>query len=306
MPNFCTCSSSPLNTGVPNTQRPIGIAYRLAFVYLKANDGTLNAITSTDTLNQAFFTAKVNEDDVSKRWYPIGPFVNVEDTREDATFEEYNDGTRAAVRQGRRTFTGMILDHFGKYLGVVDSFSCQSIGAYIIDDCGAMYGEISSDGLSLYPIPVNASSMDNMLVKKTNTERGKVRVQFDYSQIHLDSDLRVISTGELGGADLLRLEGLRDVTVTTANPTTTGFDATLSLSYDGGPTTSSIPVTGWVGADFSLYNTTTAAAVVIDSATESPDGTYAIAYSSGVSASDVLRLRSAKDGFWFETTVTIP
>ena len=148
--------------------------------------------------------------------------------------------------------------------------------------------------------------MDNMLVKKTNTERGKVRVQFDYSQIHLDSDLRVILTGELGGADLLRLEGLRDVTVTTANPTATGFDATLSLSYDGGATTSSIPFRGLVGADFSLYNTTTAAAVVIDSATESPDGTYAIAYSSSVSASDVLRLRSAKDGFWFETTVTIP
>ena len=305
MTTFCSCATQPQNTGVPVKQRIISDPYKLVLVYLKADDGTLNGISSSDVLDQSYFDALVNHPDPSKRWYPVGPFVSVTDTREDATFEEYSDGSRSVTRKGRRTFQGMVLQHFGKYLAALNSFGCFNLGVGAIDNCGQFYGEESADGETLYPIPINASSSDNLLMKAGDTVAGKVRMQFDYDMIANDEKLRVITLGELGGADLLRLEGLRDVAITTANPSTTGVDATLTLSYDGGPTTLAAPVVGWVPADFAVYNVTTSSTVTVTGATEAPDGTYALTFAAQAT-NDVLRLRSAKNGFAFEQIVTVP
>ena len=66
MANICNCSLSLSNTGIPSKQSIAAVTKKLIFVKLYADDGTRNSIASTDTLDDAYFSAKVNNADASK------------------------------------------------------------------------------------------------------------------------------------------------------------------------------------------------------------------------------------------------
>ena len=82
-------------------------------------------------------------------------------------------------------------------------------------------------------------------------------------------------------ADFINVEGLRDATAVLSGTTTTDLVSTLSYQFDGFSTVGavkSVPLGGWLVADFALYNMTTGLDVTISGATEAPDGTYSISY----------------------------
>jgi len=283
----------------------MGVGVKLILVNLIANDSTKNVIDiSSYTGSQAEWDARINDSDGSKRYYPLPAFKNVEDVKGDTIFETFNDTSNLFVQEGTRTYTGVMPNESPTLLGKMKEARCQKIGVYIVDDCGNLIGNISSDGASLEPIPVDNNTWNPILVKATDTTVQKIQLSFEYSRLNKDEDLKMIAESE-SEIDLLTLRGLLDVNAAAATSiSTTGF--TTSLTYDYGTAVAAYDVKGLVLADFDLYNETSTSSVVISSVTESPDGTYAFVIPAQTS-SDVLTLNLQKDGFEMTAlSVTIP
>lgn len=296
MAEFCNCALGYGNTGRKNDalKKLIGIIP----VYKYANDGTRNGIGIADTVNDAYVTALINQADYSKRWFPIQDVKNVDDVRAETAFETFNDGTKARVRQGARTFTGQIINQGPIFLGKLQAFQCAPIGFYGVDDCHNLIGSVSSDGQTLYPIGIQDGSWDAMLAKGTDSTIGRVQIMFDVAYLEQDSSLR-----QLEGLDFAQYTGLLDVLTTISNISTTGFTATLTLAY--GAFQEPIPATGYVAADFDLFNVTDNASVTITSVAETADGVYAFVMPAQTVA-DVLRFTLDKDGYEMDaTSITI-
>ena len=183
---FCSCAANPANTGHPSKQDVISVARKLVFVPLVADDGTRNAIESTETLDQAWLDAKINNPDPSKRWYPVGSFQNVTDERGDPTFETFNDNSRVITVQGLRSFSGMLVNFSSRYKAKLDTLFCLQVGVFSIDDCGNIAGAISTDGTKLFPVKVANATLEARLVKSSGPASGKVMLNFDYDQIEND------------------------------------------------------------------------------------------------------------------------
>ncbi len=307
---FCACSGSLSNTGTPNKQRIAASGVRLVVVPIKADDGTFNQILATDTINEAYLQARLNDEDESKRWYPIGEFRNQEDIRADATTETLTSGENILTQQGLRTYTGWLINYAPVYIKALKSFRCRQFGVFVINDCGGLEGSITKDGTALRPIRVNKDNWNPTYVKKTPTTSAKVQLDFEFSQLEVDEDLRVIAKDEIT-ADLLDAEGLLPIKGTVVGtPTTTGFVTSLTVDYDILVSASQEVVPGWLLADFALFNKTINLAVVPSSVTESPEGTYTFVIPAQ-SASDVLELTNlktagTKPGFALKQQINIP
>ncbi len=306
---FCACNGSILNTGTPTKQRVVASGVGLIAVRMKADDGTLNQILASDTIDQAYVDAKINEEDESKRWYPIGNFRNEEDVRADPITETFSDGGSVITQQGVRTYLGWLVNFAPAYVGILESFKCFEFGLFVIDSCGAITGAISKDKTALRPIRVNQNSWEPRYVKATPTVSAKVQLAFEFSQLERDKDLRVISEEE-ATADLLNIEGLLPLAAAISGEALTGFVAALTVDFDIFLDASKEVVPGWVLSDFALLNKTTNLAVAITSVTESPEGTYTFVIPAQSSA-DVLELTNVKTtgnkpGFFVEQDITIP
>lgn len=308
---FCGCDGVIRNTGVPNSQLKIQDGTSLIFVPLYADDGSENKILRSDSFNQAFFQAKVYEPDPSKRWYPMGAFTNVTNERAEASFETFSDNSRARTVKGLRTFTGWLLGYNPVYAATIESLRCTKLGVYLVDDCGQATGIFCPDSSdpnndALLPIPVNESSIDSLVILQSDAAAGKVQMQFDFSQLVKDENLRMLTAEEAGNANLLSLTKLQPVTTElNGAATTTGFTVDIALDYDSWP---SVPVEGMVLADFRLYNETTASLITITSVTESPVGTYAFVIPAQ-SSTDVLTLTQSSTTtkpFGVSLEITIP
>lgn len=307
MSEFCACNGTLINTGVPNKQRIVASGVKLFVVPMKADDGTANVILSTDTIDQAYVDALINQEDPSKRWYPIGEFENQEDLRADAVVETFASGASSITQQGVRSYTGWLVNYAPKYIENLKSFKCSEFGIFSVDSCGALTGSESKDGTKLAPIRVNGNSWNPMYVKATPTVSAKVQLQFEFSQLERDASLRVISENEIT-ADLLDAEGLLEINAAISAEATTGFVAALTVDYDIFQDASKSIVPAWVLADFVLFNQTTNLPIVITSVTEAPEGTYTFVIPAQTAA-DVLLLtndKTIKSGFNVYQTISIP
>jgi len=313
---FCACTGVTRNTGVPPAQRKFKTGDKIIYVPRFADDGTENVILRSElaSLNQAFFQAKVTDPDPSKRFYPLGTFTDANDVREDPTFQEFSDGSRSFIRQGRRTYTGMLIGYEPAYGAVIKSLACQTGGIFTIDDCGEPTGlfcenPTNSANDAFKPMPLNASSIYSLynLFSVTNSSTQSLMVSLDYDMLMSDDNLRKLSEADMNGANLLTLEGLRPTLSNISTEATTGFVAAIQLDFARG-IGASVPITGLVPADFRLYNETTLAVVAISSVTEIPKGTYLFVFAAQTSG-DVLTLTQASGTakpFGIEAEVTIP
>ena len=96
----CDCNAGLSNTGRPNCVPIFGITSSLIIVPIYANDGTKNGIDLASALPT--WSDLVNEDDASKRWFPLPAFENVELPKADSLFEEANSGRQVYLRQAKR------------------------------------------------------------------------------------------------------------------------------------------------------------------------------------------------------------
>lgn len=299
----CDCNATLNNTGTPTCEPLMSVMKKLIIVPIYDDAGVRNYIDLTVTLNQAYFTARINDTDASQRWYPTPEIKNITSEKADSIFETMEDATKFFIRQGLRSFLGVMPKQSPAFLGKLEGFRCRQIGVYIIDKDGNLIGSFTETG-KLYPIRVDEASWNPVLVFGTDTTIQKVSLGFDFHIDENDSDLRMITATDITPVNLLALSGLLDVNAETSAPSTTSFKAELTLDY--GSIINPILVKNWVIGDFSLYNVNDALAVTIISVTESPAGTYTFTYAAQ-GTTEVLRLSASKTGYAFEPVlVTIP
>lgn len=307
---ICRCGN-PYNTGLYNQKsKKLDQPRRLFLTYLKANDGTKNKIATTDTVDQAFLDALLQNEEATKRLYPINWTVpqDVEFQREDSSTQTFDTGNSAVTTKGVRPFVGFYAGAGVDILNILESFKCEDIGFYYTDDCGQLDGAVGTDG-DLYPIPIFTGSLDTkLMVGGSSAQSAGVMLRFELDQIFKDTSLGYIKAESIT-ADLEGAEGLIHALPTLSAVTTTGLEAriyTLSGAFND-----KVPVEGLVAADFTLQNLTNNDTVTIDSVTESTveEGLYTFDFTGDPQTSaDILRLISASPvylkGVFIEPTKT--
>lgn len=271
-----------------------------------ADDGTENKIDADEVLDDAYLTAKINETDPSKRWYPLAtPFNAFESTRADPTYEELDNGSREFVKQGARTVNFQVRGQSTIYLGQIKACPCEELSFFLIDSAGKLMGIVKSkESQDLYPIKMQPSSLYSAYIFATPGTNEYLTVSFQFALAEDDSLLRVYNDQLVEGS-LLSLKGLLDVYATYTNVTTTGFTAKLATLFSQG---NKYNASGLVAGDFALYNVTGSAPIAITSVDEiiNPDGSGSGSYNFVIAATptaEVKRLTPTKAGFDFAPTI---
>lgn len=299
--SLCSCDVSLQNTGSPTCSPIMGVAANFIMVPLIADDGTYNYIDPQATLNDVYFTAKINNSDDSKRWYPTGKLKNVAGDRADPILETFDDGSSVFIRDGIRNFTAMIIKGSFELAKQFNSNRCSTFGIYIVDLDGNILGTTKTGSDYLYPIAVDAATFYAKPVFTTDTTIQKIMLSGQWDVLQKDDDLRMISASSITAANIVNLKGLLNVYCTIASTTQTVM--TLSIYAKVGNMVTNYPIEGLVTADFvstvaaatsKMRNTTDSADVTVVAA-ETSAGTYTLTYSSQT-VSDVLQPLIKKNG----------
>lgn len=291
--DFCNCGDGLGNTGTPNCQELMDVTRKIVLVQTYADDGTRNRIPKAGDFGEAEITALLNHEDPSKRWYPTTLLDNVEDVKGDNTYETLNSGKNLFIKEGIRTFKAVSVGQSATYVGKQNQAKCVEFGIYIIDKSRKLTGEVSSDGDYLDLIPVDNETFAVTLEKATDTTVQKAMISFEFSEQADDSKLKSITADELG-FNVLNIEGLKDLNGVASLPLVESVTVTLTLDY--GTFKNAFTATGFEEADFSAYNNTTSAAVVLTSVTEGDNGVYAIVTPTQTLADDI-DITVSKDGY---------
>ena len=309
--SLCSCNTNVKNFGQPNCVGILERPEKLAFVQTKASDGTENSILSSDTIDDTFVTALINQSDASKKWYPSPVLNKVNDTRGDNnTFDI--DGFQINVSQGVRVMAFTVIDGASPQLAdAFDSLGCRDMAFYIWSVDGQIGGNSRTAG-ALKPFRIKKKTMQAIYQppNKENETPAMVMVQFAISDLERDADIAYIDFGTGANdvqVDITSYTGLIDVTMGAATSiSTTGFVVPIDFIY--GSVFDKDPAQGFVLADFSLAETSpTPGAIVITSVTEGTGanvGVYTFVIPTATSA-DVLELTFSKDGYEPAGTISI-
>jgi hypothetical protein len=291
--NVCDCNETLGNTGVPGCNPIAKTTSKHIIVPTFDSTGTRNSITIATLFTPTLLTEKVNEPDLTKRWFPLPIYNTVAGERAESKFQTDAFGRMEKLIQGVRNFIGDIWGQAGVFLGQIEKANCNDFSIYKIDVNGSITGAISADNDGkLYPIRMAKGSFDARFFEEMPESRAMVKIAFEYDLRESDSLLRTISADDMT-ADLLNATGLIDVSSVITNISTTGFTAKLVTKY--GSVANLVVDKYLVAGDFALYNTTDSLAVVPSSVTESAPGTYDFVFAAQTSA-DVLRLTPTKTG----------
>lgn len=305
----CKCDVGLGNTGTPTCQPIATVAKKLVVVPTYDSTGAKNSITLTDTLDEAYLTAKINAANSADRWFPLPLMENVTQERAETITEVSGSGKIARIREGVRSFSGEMWKQSPTFLGKLKEAQCVDISVFVIDADGNVLGSCPSADGKLYPIAVDKDSWDVQMASATDSTVQKVVLSFQWSDNERDEYVSMITEDDYS-FDILNAKGLLDVTSEYSAISTTSFTATLSTAY--GSKANPVKVKGLVLGDFALAELTpTPGAVTITSVTESADGVYVVDFSGDPQTSaDVLELTITKDGFDFTAvkanTILIP
>ena len=301
--SLCSCAVSLQNTGSPSCAPIMGVAANFILVPLIANDGTFNYIDPSDTLNDAYFTALINEADDSKRWYPTGKLKNVTTDRADPILETFEDGSSVFIRDGIRNFTAMIIKGSFELAKQFNANRCSTFGIFIVDLDGNILGSTKSSDNYLYPISCDAATFYAKPVFTTDTTIQKIMLSGQWDVLQKDDDLRMISASSITAANIVNLKGLMNVYATIVSTSTTTM--VLDLFAKVGNIVTNYKIEGLVTADFvssdtgstsKMYNITDDSDLTVTAAESTTiDGRYTLTYTGAV-ASDVLQPLIKKNG----------
>ena len=293
----CNCNMGLSNTGRPNCVPIQSVTSKLIMVPLKANDGTINMIDLTAPI--PVWNDYINDQDESKRWFPLPSFENVELAKADTTFEEANSGRMVFIRQGKRSFAGELWaeDSSPTLLGKLQNNRCVDFGVYIVDVNGNLIG--SKVGTNLIPIPVDNPSFDPKYQFATDSTTSKIMIAFDFNRLFDESTMYMVTPTE-ASINFNDLEGLIDVNlIESAQVTTVSVSVEAFLDY--GTAYNAIKFIGGVAADFELTDAL-GTVLIPTSVTEIVDGEYTFAYAF-VPTNDY-NVAVIKDGFTGKLTFT--
>lgn len=248
----CKCNGTLGNTGLPSCISIPKVAKKAFYVPYYDSTGAINSVDMTGTIDQAYFTDKINEADASKRWYPLPEIKNVEETKEDSTFEDFNDGSKAFIRQGKRNFTGIMIGVNPTFLKQIDEFRCVNIGVYYVDIDGNLIGAKKVDDL-LYPIEIDKETWDAKAISATDSTVYKIQLGYQYGLDERDGDLWMITPADMADdVRLLSLGGLLNIRAEFSSVTADGFVVELNTPFGHG--VSIVRAEGVVIGEIAVYD----------------------------------------------------
>jgi hypothetical protein len=275
-------------------------------VPLTANDGTLNSIDLTATIDAAYINAKINHADSSKRWYPIsGDIKNVAKTKSESTKQTYDDGSVFPIQAGVYSFTGIFPNGNQVFAGILNSSRCTQFGIFEIDANGSLRGYTKNEVDILYPTPVNNNTWEPIWNDVSDTVLENTVLNFQFDSNLQPEYLQILSSADITGISLLNVNGLVDVLSTNVSCSTTVLVVKLRTKYN-------TPVKGLVIGDFydvaggaasKVYNVTDSAALALTSVVESPSGTYTLTMTVAQTVSDKIRVTPVKTGFDYTAVI---
>ncbi len=312
----CTCDSPVKHLGLPNCTDLVGIPKRLIFVPTYKNDGTLNYIDTTTAAidTEAYWNGLQYNTDESARYFPLAKdFESVEMPKGESVYEEFPSGRREYVRDGVRTFMGILPKTAIPLIGKLKSKGCAKHSVFIVDNLGNLIGYEKTLGM-LYPLQMSDNTLNSIFQFATDTTVPKIEVRFEFAVSIADEKISFIKVEDIGISLFDQFSGKRDINIAqvTAERSTTGFAITIYEDYGDAKTKQ--PVEGLVTADFELYNDTDSLAVVITSATESTTvpGKYVFVIpAQTVTDNLTLSLSSSapakpfNDGTWEDLTISL-
>jgi len=303
----CDCDDAGLtNTGAPSCIPKFGVTKKIIMVPLTANDGTLNSIDLTATIDAAYINAKINHADSSKRWYPIsGDIKNVAKTKSESTKQTYDDGSIFPIQAGVYSFTGIFPNGNQVFAGILNSSRCTQFGIFEIDANGSLRGYTKNEVDILYPTPVNNNTWEPIWNDVSDTVLENTTLNFQFDSNMQPEYLQILSSADITGISLLNVAGLVDVLSTNVSCSTTVLVVKLRTKYN-------TPVKGLVIGDFydvaggaasKVYNVTDSAALALTSVVESPSGTYTLTMTVAQTVADKIRVTPVKTGFDYTAVI---
>lgn len=303
----CLCGVMP-TFGQPSCYQTMGYPVKIGFQDVKDSSGASNGILPTDTLNDAFISGLINQTDVSKRLMLTPSVVNYTGNRDEMLSYTANNVNYKASEGNRPIQFEIIEGATPQLLGELKKLECRNVMFYGITDESQLTGNGKDDNL-LRGYKIEKGTFDARFVGNQREDTARIVVSFVVSIVEKDEDGRFIAYDQSSLAngvltvDLLSYVDLIPVVMETAtSATVTGFVTDIN-NYYGAMYDPSEFIGGVVG-DFTLYNETSAAAVVITSVTESPDGTYTFVTPAQTIA-DVMTLTFAKTGFYGKNKLSI-
>ena len=286
----CNCDVISLgNTGTPDCSLIADVAAFPLLDMAKDSSGAPKERLKSDLTVFANLEPLLNAASPLDRIYPIGKFENVEHNREDDVFWTANSGKQAFVREGFKTFQGMIINAPRELTAKLNSNACQSFGFHFLDDSNQLVTKKGSDNTKCKPILIDPDTFRTKYMEATNDAPAMLMLSFQWKSTEKDADVKVVGGLDYTGSDLY---GLIDADAVYSSISAAGFTATITSTCYGGP------VEGLLLGDFTLTEISpTPGAVTISSVTESSAGVYDIVASS--TSGDVLRLSASKDRFDF-------
>lgn len=289
----CNCDVISLgNTGTPDCSLIADVAAFPLLDMAKDSSGAPKERLKTDLTVFANLEPLLNAASPLDRIYPIGKFENVEHNREDDVFWTANSGKQAFVREGFKTFQGMIINAPRELTAKLNSNACQSFGFHFLDDSNQLVTKKGSDNTKCKPILIDPDTFRTKYVEATNDAPAMLMLSFQWKSTEKDADVKVVGGLDYTGSDLY---GLIDADAVYSSITVNGAIATITSTCYGGP------VEGLLPTDFSAVEVSPSAGtpVVIASASETSPGVYDIQFSIAATPGDVIRISASKDRFDF-------
>jgi hypothetical protein len=267
----CACGTVEVNTGEVQCFRKFKKTVGLLVVPLIANDGTVNSIDLSTTID---LTAKVQHIDSSKRFYPILDLKDVETPQAETKFKTAKDGTKYPLSKGIKSFKATKFDIGSMYASKLEKITCGKFGVYTVDAEGNVRGIKSGTTL----LPIKMQGWDVVFQDEIDDDISQLMIQFDFNILLDISEYWLLSAVDtvINANDL---SGLIDANLTVGAITTTSVVVVATTDYGSGVTSETNDrIKGQVVGDFSITRTDTNVDVPILTCTEGIDGSYTLTY----------------------------
>ena len=268
----CSCLNLIGNTGLPSCLKdPKRIAGGILVPTFNSL-GQLNQINkATDTLDQAYFDAKINAVDPLDRWYPLPALKEVVPVRAESNFKTLSDNSTIFVSEGKFSFSAQMFGLMPKFTGNLKSGQCTQMSIILFDIDGQMIVDDSIAGFGT-PLKIDGPTLDAIYVWAQALEPSYINLSFQFDDLLRDSNIAVIPSEDIS----VQLSSLKGLIGTSSNVSvTSATELVVTYNVENGQC-GGLGFTGLTAADFTILNTTTVATIVPVGAIENPDGTYTI------------------------------
>ena len=229
MAEICSCETVMGNTGLPSCYKALTLATGIFMTPTYGNDGTKNVIDTTDTIDDAYILAAINNADQSKRWFPLQKLNAVTSERAEPTYDTRSDGGNAFVKQGIRSFNFEIWEGGARFKKMLDKGRCREFSFFIINEGRIIGLDLTDEQLELAPIRIAKDSLVVNYLFATDTTVEKVSVSFQFDQRENDGNLSYVEVAD--DADLTGYRGLLDIYSTIVANTLTTITIKLFNKY---------------------------------------------------------------------------